>query len=278
MLKDKPALRRRRRAGGAGTGERGVGERLRAGPAARRLRHRSGLRRQAGARHQHDAARAAGLGMSISSLLNIGSRAMAASYAQLHGHRQQHRQRQHAGLLAADGGPRDLVQPADRLGLLRQRRRRDDRDARAQRLPDPRGGDVGLDRRRRRRAQHASCSSCESVFQTDQAGLGYAAQQAFNSFVDVANNPQDSSARQSALASVGDDGERLQQRVEPDRCAAGRRRRPAAHLGRLDQLADDADRRPQQADRQRRRRAASRRTACSTSATPRSTTCRSWPA
>src|ERR1022692_2502781 len=43
----------------------------------------------------------------------------------------------------------------------------------------------------------------QGVFQTDTSGLGYAAQQAFNSFVAVANNPQDASARQAALASVG---------------------------------------------------------------------------
>jgi flagellar hook-associated protein 1 FlgK len=44
----------------------------------------------------------------------------------------------------------------------------------------------------------------EAVFPTGEAGLGYAAQQAFNAFVDVSNNPQDSSARQVALARIGD--------------------------------------------------------------------------
>ena len=52
-----PALRRRRRPGGAGADERRLGAGLRARPAARRLRHRSGLRRQAHARHQHHLAR-----------------------------------------------------------------------------------------------------------------------------------------------------------------------------------------------------------------------------
>ncbi len=56
-----PALCRRGGAGGAGAGQRGLGKHLRAGPAAGRLRHRSGLRRQARARHQHHAARAAGI-------------------------------------------------------------------------------------------------------------------------------------------------------------------------------------------------------------------------
>ncbi len=44
----------------------------------------------------------------------------------------------------------------------------------------------------------------ELVFQTGEAGLGYSAQQMFNAFVDVANKPQDSAARQVALARVGD--------------------------------------------------------------------------
>jgi flagellar hook-associated protein 1 FlgK len=44
----------------------------------------------------------------------------------------------------------------------------------------------------------------EQVFQTGEAGLGYSAQQMFNAFVDVANKPQDSAARQVALARVGD--------------------------------------------------------------------------
>ena len=44
----------------------------------------------------------------------------------------------------------------------------------------------------------------EAVFQTGEAGIGYAAATAFSAFVDVANKPQDSSARQVALARIGD--------------------------------------------------------------------------
>ncbi len=47
-------------------------------------------------------------------------------------------------------------------------------------------------------------SQLEQVFQTGEAGLGYAAQTMFNAFVDVGNRPQDASARQVALARVGD--------------------------------------------------------------------------
>ena len=49
----------------------------------------------------------------------------------------------------------------------------------------------------------------EQVFQTGEAGLGHSAQQMFNAFVDVANKPQDSSARQVALARVGDMAKRF---------------------------------------------------------------------
>ena len=40
----------------------------------------------------------------------------------------------------------------------------------------------------------------EKIFQVGEAGLGYAAGQVFNAFVDVANKPQDASARQVVLA------------------------------------------------------------------------------
>lgn len=44
----------------------------------------------------------------------------------------------------------------------------------------------------------------EKVFQTGEAGIGYAASQMLNAFVDVANQPQDLSARQVALARAQD--------------------------------------------------------------------------
>ena len=42
----------------------------------------------------------------------------------------------------------------------------------------------------------------EGLFGTGEAGLGFAASQFFNAFVDVANNPQDSSARQVVLSNA----------------------------------------------------------------------------
>ncbi|MGZ5267105.1 MAG: flagellar hook-associated protein FlgK, partial [Caldimonas sp.] len=53
-------------------------------------------------------------------------------------------------------------------------------------------------------ARSAQLQQLENVFQLGEAGLGYSAQQMFNAFVDVANKPQDASARQTALARVGD--------------------------------------------------------------------------
>ena len=210
--------------------------------------------------------------MSISSLLNIGTRAMTASYAPLTRHRQQHRQRQHAGLLAPDGAARDLVQPADRLGLLRQGRRRRDRDARAQRLPDPRGRDRGLDGRRRRRAHHAAAAAREACSRPARTA---SATRRSRPSTPSSTSPTTRRTRRrgrSALARVGDDGERTS--------AA-----PASQLDALQAGVADQDLRTsvasvnslttQIADLNARspapRAAASRRTACSTSATRRST-------
>jgi flagellar basal body rod protein FlgB len=72
-----------------GRRERRHGAGLRAGPAARGLRHRPGLCRQADARDQHDAAPATQRGMrrnttmSGSALMSLGTRALFANYAAL---------------------------------------------------------------------------------------------------------------------------------------------------------------------------------------------------
>ena len=44
----------------------------------------------------------------------------------------------------------------------------------------------------------------EKVFKTGESGLGYASGQLFNAFVDVANKPQDASAREVVLARAGE--------------------------------------------------------------------------
>lgn len=50
----------------------------------------------------------------------------------------------------------------------------------------------------------------EKIFSTGEAGIGYTASQMLNSFVDVANQPQDLSARQVALARAQDLASRMQ--------------------------------------------------------------------
>ena len=58
-------------------------------------------------------------------------------------------------------------------------------------------------------SRSAQMNQLEQVFGLGESGLGYSAQQAFNAFVDVASNPQDASARQTALARVGDMADRF---------------------------------------------------------------------
>jgi len=53
-------------------------------------------------------------------------------------------------------------------------------------------------------ARSSQLQKLETVFRTGEDGLGYSAQQLFNAFVDVSNKPQDSAARQVVLARVGD--------------------------------------------------------------------------
>jgi flagellar hook-associated protein 1 FlgK len=53
-------------------------------------------------------------------------------------------------------------------------------------------------------ARSAQLQKLETVFPIGENGLGYAAQQLFNAFVDVSNKPQDAAARQVVLARVGD--------------------------------------------------------------------------
>ncbi len=141
--------------------------------------------------------------MSISSLLNIGSRAMAASYAQL----------------TVTG---NNIANANTAGYSRQTA---DLETTFSQQTGSGFFGSGVDVKTVTRAHSdfltreasttASLSAAddarstqlqqlEGVFGTDKAGIGYSAQQALNSFVDVASSPQDASARQTTLARVGD--------------------------------------------------------------------------
>ncbi|MCE9660897.1 MAG: flagellar hook-associated protein FlgK [Burkholderiales bacterium] len=139
----------------------------------------------------------------MSSLLNIGSRAMSASYAQLTvtgnnianantaGYSRQTAEletafsQQTGSGFFGKGVNVSTVTRAHSDFLVRE----------AATATSLAAGDA---------ARSSQLSQLEKVFQLGEAGLGYAAQQMFNAFVDVANKPQDSSARQSALARVGE--------------------------------------------------------------------------
>ena len=141
--------------------------------------------------------------MSISSLLSIGSRAMTASYAQLTvtgnnianantaGYSRQSVEletafsQQTGNGFFGKGVNIATVTRAHSDFLVRE----------AATAGSLAAGDA---------ARSSQLSQLENVFQLGEAGLGYAAQQMFNAFVDVANKPQDSSARQSVLAAVGE--------------------------------------------------------------------------
>ncbi|MDQ2735822.1 MAG: flagellar hook-associated protein FlgK, partial [Pseudomonadota bacterium] len=141
--------------------------------------------------------------MSISSLLNIGSRAMAASYAQL---------TVTGNNIANANTPGYSRQSADLETSFSQQtgagffgsgvdvktvtRAHSDFLTREVSTSTAIAAADG--------ARSTQLQQLENVFPTDQAGLGYAAQQAFNSFVDIANSPQDPSARQVTLSSLGD--------------------------------------------------------------------------
>ena len=113
--------------------------------------------------------------MSVSSLMSIGARAMTANYAALQATGNNIANANTAGYSRQSVELATGVRPVHRRRLLRQGRRRRHRDARAQRLPDPRGGD---DARRwpppTRRAA-TQLQQLENVFPTGEAGIGYAA-------------------------------------------------------------------------------------------------------
>lgn len=58
-------------------------------------------------------------------------------------------------------------------------------------------------------ARSSQLQQLEKVFAIGESGLGYAAQQLYSAFVDVANRPQDASARQVVLARAGELAARL---------------------------------------------------------------------
>ena len=141
--------------------------------------------------------------MAVSTLLNIGSRAMSASYAALQvtgnnianantpGYSRQKVELQTS--FSQQTGAGFFGKGVDVATVTRSH------DAFLTREAALTASIAAADRTRSTQLQYL-----EQVFKTGEAGIGYAAQQMFNAFVDVGNAPQDAAARQVALARVGD--------------------------------------------------------------------------
>jgi flagellar hook-associated protein 1 FlgK len=141
--------------------------------------------------------------MSISSLLSIGSRAMSASYAQLTVTGNNIANANTVGYSREDAQLETAFSQQTGSGFFGKgvnvatvtRAHSDFLTQEAATTSSIAASDD---------ARSAQLQQLENVFQLGQSGLGYSAQQMFNSFVDVSNQPQDSSARQTALSRVGD--------------------------------------------------------------------------
>jgi len=141
--------------------------------------------------------------MSVSSLLSIGSRAMTASYAALQvtgnnianantdGYSRQSVELETGGGQFSGSG--FFGKGVDVATVTRAHSDYLTREAATSRAV------ASADA-----ARSGQLEQLDAVFRTGEAGIGYAAATAFNAFVDVANRPQDDSARRVALARVGD--------------------------------------------------------------------------
>ncbi|MGZ5204910.1 MAG: flagellar hook-associated protein FlgK, partial [Caldimonas sp.] len=146
--------------------------------------------------------------MSISSLLGIGSRAMTASYAQLTVTGNNIANANTAGYSRQNAELETAFSQQTGAGFFGKgvnvatvtRAHSDFLTREAATTRSLAASDA---------ARSAQLQQLENVFQLGEAGLGYSAQQMFNAFVDVANKPQDSSARQTALARVGELADRF---------------------------------------------------------------------
>lgn len=145
----------------------------------------------------------------MASLLNLGSRAMFANYAALQtiGHNIANAStvgysRQQVELASSGGqfsGAGFFGQGVDVTTVTRSH------DAFLQREATVSRAEAARDTARLQQLQRL-----ENVFPTGEAGLGYAAGQLFNAFVDVANRPQDSAAREVVLARAEELASRFQ--------------------------------------------------------------------
>jgi flagellar hook-associated protein 1 FlgK len=147
--------------------------------------------------------------MSLSSLLSIGSRAMTASYAQLNvtgnnianantpGYSRQSAELQTS--VSQQTGSGFFGKGVDVTTVTRAHSDFLTREAATTQSL------AAADS-----ARSGQLQQLESVFRIGEAGIGYAAQQMFNSFVDVSSKPQDAASRQTVLARVGELADRFQ--------------------------------------------------------------------
>ena len=141
--------------------------------------------------------------MSVSSLLSIGSRAMTASYAALQvtgnnianantdGYSRQSVELETGGGQFSGAG--FFGKGVDVATVTRAHSDYLTREAATSRAV------AAADA-----ARSGQLDQLDAIFRTGEAGIGYAAASAFSAFVDVANRPQDDSARRVALARIGD--------------------------------------------------------------------------
>ncbi len=159
--------------------------------------------------------------MGASALMSLGTRAMAANYAALQttgnnianantaGYSRQSVELETAGGQFTGAG--FFGKGVDVATV----------DARAQRVPHPRGRRPRAPSPRPTRRAARSCSSSRRSSARARPGIGYAAGQFFNAFVDVASQPQDASSRQVVLAARRRTGGALPHR-RPNRSTASR--------------------------------------------------------
>ena len=177
---------------------------LRAGPAARRLRHRPGLRRQADARHQHHAAHATRVTeharkCGMSSLMSIGKTAMSANYAALQTTGNNIANANTAGYSRQETQLADAPSQFTGSGFFGK----GVNVATVTRAHSQLLTNQAISRSSTAAADNArvdKLTQLENGVSDRQRGRGLRGGEFLNSFVDVANKPQDASARQVALS------------------------------------------------------------------------------
>ena len=147
--------------------------------------------------------------MSSSALMSIGMRAMFANYASMQTTGHNIANAQTPGYSRQTVQLADVRRPVHRRGLLRQGRRRRHRAARERRVPRPRRRRSPSSMAATDDARSTNLQQLETVFPPGDNGMGAAVGSFMNSFVDLANSPADSSARQVILSDAAEVADRF---------------------------------------------------------------------